>query len=115
MKTEQQRIAIAQAMGWTDCEYVQQIGLCKGRAPDECIMQEIPEYLVDLNAIHEAEKILWEMDWGHRYIFNDHLANVLKGRSVNRNEWDAEILLDATAENRAEAFLKTLELWEEQQ
>jgi hypothetical protein len=72
-----------------------------------------PNYPHDLNAMHEAKQALWKKDWGYRYIFNDHLANIIKGRIVNRNEWDAETLLDATAEQQAEAFLKTLNLWEE--
>ena len=71
----------------------------------------IPDYLNDLNAMHEAEQILWGMGWSNRYAFNDNLANTLKGRTVNRNEWDAETLLDATAAQRAEAFLRTLNLW----
>ena len=65
-----------------------------------------------LNAMHEAEQILWRMDWSHRYAFNDHLANTIRGRTVNRNEWNAETLLDATAAQRAEAFLRTINKWE---
>jgi hypothetical protein len=74
-------------------------------------LYRIPNYLNDLNAMHEAEKMLWGMDWSNRYTFNDNLANILKGRTVNRNEWDAETLLDATAAQRAEAFLRTIDKW----
>ena len=82
-----------------------------GKHPTEPWGDFIPDYLNDLNAMHEAEKMLWGMDWSNRYAFNDNLANTLKGRTVNRNEWDAETLLDATAAQRAEAFLRTLDLW----
>ena len=101
MKPEQQRIAIAEACGikdpWRGCYWAQGVG----------------DYLNDLNAMHEAKKVLWEMDWGNREIFNDHLANIIKGRKVNRNDWDRETLLDATAEQEAEAFLRTINKWEE--
>jgi hypothetical protein len=106
MKPEQQRIAIAEA-----CHSV----FTKG-TDGEWYFNSPYEGLVifdlnDLNAMHEAEKVLWEMDWSFRSIFNDHLANIIKRRKVNRNEWDAETLLDATASQRAEAFLKTIGKW----
>jgi hypothetical protein len=113
MNKEQQRIAIAEACGWklvTDNpEYEPYWEDPKGNmvAVNNGV-HRLPNYLNDLNAMHEAEKVLWEMDWSFRSIFNDHLANIIKRRKVNRNEWDAETLLDATAAQRAEAFVKTL-------
>jgi hypothetical protein len=99
MKPEQQRIAIAEACGW---------GVFANTRPTD-----LPDYCSDLNAMHEAEKVFWQIDWSYRSIFNDHLANIIKKREVNRNEWNAETLLDATAAQRAEAFLRTINKWEE--
>jgi hypothetical protein len=118
------RIAIAEACGWTR-EYAdvptwnaslnsyqggyEPVKTLLFRKEEKCfVVENLPDYLSDLNAMHEAEKVLWEMDWSFRSIFNDHLANIIKKRKVNRNEWDAETLLDATAAQRAEAFVKTL-------
>ena len=113
MTPEQQRIAIAEACGFIydkicDCWRKDRLAYFIG---DPSHFLQIPDYLNDLNAMHEAEQILWGMGWSNRYAFNDNLANTLKGRTVNRNEWDAETLLDATAAQRAEAFLRTLDLW----
>jgi len=56
MKPEQQRIAIATACGWTQCEYVESIGLAKGFPPlnnppsygtYENGMAQLPDYLND--------------------------------------------------------------------
>jgi len=56
------------------------------------------DYLNDLNAMHEAEKVLTAKQKG-RYA---HLLTGSCGRA-----WDA------TATQRAQAFLKTLGLWKE--
>ena len=108
MSPDSQRIAIAEA-----CGIVSKDKWGSLYKTPRGILRDCPDYLADLNAMHEAEQILWRMDWSHRYAFNDHLANTIRGRTVNRNEWDAETLLDATAEKRAEAFLKTIGKWEE--
>jgi hypothetical protein len=117
MTPEQQRVAIAEACGWTNVaprivKNVKHQGdnILVGTWSDN---GWIPDYLNDLNAMHDAEQMLWRVDWSHRYVFNDHLANTIKGRPVNRNEWDAETLLDATAAQRAEAFLRTIGKWKE--
>ncbi len=64
-----------------------------------CHMSNIPDYLGDLNAMHEAEKALTgEQSWQY--------VQLLSGYS---NEgWCA------TAAQRAEAFLRTLGLWVEE-
>jgi hypothetical protein len=116
MKPEQQRIKIAEACGYIrndelDCwEKSNRYYFSCG----DSRLAQLPDYLNDLNAMHEAKQVLWKNDWGYRCIFNDHLASIIKGRIVNRNEWDAETLLDATSGQQAEASLKTLGLWEEE-
>lgn len=126
MNKEQQRIKIAEACGLfrimplrrtvrkgTPDPNGVKLWYCDEHHGGAASYLEVPNYLYDLNAMHEAKQLLWKMDWGYRYIFNDNLANIIKGRIVNRNEWDAETLLDATAEQQAESFLRTLNLWEE--
>lgn len=64
MKPEAQRIAIAEACGWvTDCGYENSLkdNVFYGSCPDQNIKwQKCPDYLNDLNAMHEAEKVLDE-------------------------------------------------------
>ena len=112
MNPDKQRIAIAEA-----CGYTQGIGMhgLEWWTDSEGVHDEPPNYPHNLNAMHEAERVLWEMDWSFRTIFNDHLANIIKRRKVNRNEWDAETLLDSTAAQRAEALLRTIGKWEDEQ
>ena len=115
MTPEQQRIAIAQSCGYKDVATRMTEGTIRVTTgfKHHTFDEEIPDYLNDLNAMHEAEKTLWEIDWNNRHVFNDNLANTLKGRTVNRNEWDAETLLDSTAAQRAEAFIRTTGKWVE--
>jgi hypothetical protein len=126
MKPEKQRIKIAEACGLFRIMPLRRttrkgkpdpngvrLWYCEEHHGGAATYAEVPNYPEDLNAMHEAKQALWKKDWGYRYIFNDHLANIIKGRIVNRNEWDVETLLDATAEQQAEAFLRTLNLWEE--
>ena len=61
----------------------------------------IPSYTSDLNAMHEAEKVLTrDQVW--------HYEKLLEDRTGLR--WEA---IHSTAAHRAEAFLRTLGLWEE--
>jgi len=121
MKPEQQRIAIAEACGWTQCEYVESIGLAKGFPPlnnppsygtYENGMAQLPDYLNDLNAMHEAEQTLWQKDWTSRHDFVDKLARILSPTHGHHQQAGLD-LLDATASERAEAFLRTMNKWKE--
>lgn len=62
---------------------------------------DLPDYLNDLNAMHEAEKVL-HLEIG--------LWGGYCGFLVKDNTWFSAV--GATASQRAEAFLKTLNLWE---
>lgn len=55
-----------------------------------------------LNAMHEAEKQVWGRDWGEYY---RELCSVCK------NPYADERAIFATAAQRAEAFLRILNLW----
>lgn len=63
-----------------------------------------PDYCKDLNAIHEAEKITLKNNallW-HRY-----------ASFLDRDYCNQPYTIGSTAWQRAEAFLKTLNLWKE--
>ena len=116
MSPEAQRIAIAKACGEINPRFTESGACIASTATADGIewgTHGVANYLNDLNAMRDAEQQLWEMDWSFRTIFNDHLANIIKRRKVNRNEWDAETLLDSTSAQRAEALLRTLNLWQE--
>lgn len=101
MSPEAQRIAIAEAVGFPT------FGI--GHSADS--QSYLPNYLHDLNAMHEAEQGLWHKDWLARDTFIDHLSRILNPWHGYRAQRGTD-LLDATAAQRAEAFLKTIGKWE---
>ena len=119
MTPEQQRIKIAEACGWTwkqgahadflwhDSSNIAHSSVCKERSPLGCIA-DLPDYLNDLNAMHEAEKVLLGMcdNDPQADLWISYLANLVLAAPCCLRE-------HATAAQRAEAFLKTLDLWEE--
>ena len=109
MKPEAQRIAIAEACGWTSAINSKSRGGIYGLAPHESFlgMTTVPGYLNDLNAMHEAIESLSyqdQVEWVYK------LGEVLGFR--NRNEWTEISMIQATAAQRAEAFLRTIGKWE---
>ena len=109
MNPEEQRIAIAKACGWEVREIIYNNGtakswVSKGKEP-------IPDYLEDLNAMHEAVKQL-----PIKSNFAYHLRRVMGMPEYPTEEqvthWST-MAINATAAQRAEAFLKTLNLWED--
>ena len=105
MTPEQQRIAIAVACGYKDVAIRLTEGTIKVMTGFKNFPfdEEVPDYLNDLNAMHDAEKILSptsEIEW------HNQLQNVC-GCS-----W--RVMIRATAAQRAEAFLRTLGRWEEE-
>ena len=106
MNTEQQRIAIAEACGW---QFIPEYCHGKDQPPEFTTVTPdgrhlcgyYPDYLNDLNAMHEAEKTL-DYNQMNRY------QNIELSRFVHTGTtW----ICSATAAQRAEAFLKTLNLW----
>jgi hypothetical protein len=81
MKPELQRIAIAEACG--------------------CTETPLPDYLNDLNAMHEAQKILTYAQGGEMTLWITRIHGDGYGPQ-----------LFATAAQRAEAFLRTIGKWE---
>jgi hypothetical protein len=111
MKPEAQRIAIAEACGWRDIQYPIMFSalmpIPAGIAPAETdrLFSTIPDYLNLLDAMHEAENALMKPGLAEWCDYTRHLRRIC-GISLY-----AEI--HATAAQRAEAFLKTLNLWTE--
>ena len=106
MTPEAQRIAIAEACGWRLWSSFN--GLW---APPNCVVEydtdayPLPDYLNDLNAMHEAEKTLTF----HQE--TDYIAHLMRQHKDNPMTQG----FMATAAQRAEAFLRTLNLWTDEQ
>jgi hypothetical protein len=66
------------------------------------------DYCTDLNAMHEAEEQMDEIDW---VFFMTELANLV--RLPKQAEVQIKRLVHSTARQRAEAFLRALGKWEE--
>jgi hypothetical protein len=109
MNPEAQRIAIAEACGWHSMDYKSALGIMGMKGPLRGFML-VPDYLNDLNAMHEAEKVLTEKQI-RSYAFT--LAQVLD--TAPTVDLDDQFLnIHATAAQRAEAFLRTVGKWKEE-
>jgi hypothetical protein len=99
MKPEKQRIAIAEACGFKWSEYSDELG--------QLVAEFTPNYLTDLNAMHEAEKVLTEKQ---RIAYSDCTYDIaLKAqKEIGKWRW-----ISLTAAQRAEAFLRTIGKWED--
>jgi hypothetical protein len=98
MTDKQINEAIAEACGW-------KLEKNYWLTPEGCeaFSWDIPDYCSDLNAMHEAEKVLVGRD-GEFCIYLTSFNLTLVGY---------EAAIHATARQRAEAFLRTLGKWEE--
>ena len=97
MTPEQQRVAIAEACGWKT-EYRDAVSS----------VTALPDYLNDLNAMHDAEKVLN----ADQMISMDYHLDVVVGNG--RQGLNCEYFLwSATAAQFAEAFLRTIGKWKE--
>ena len=114
MNPEQQRIAIAEACGWKNADHPDVMKFKQGwTMPEKWCMDpngelrfnhDRPNYLHDLNAMHEAEKTL--TDKAHEE-FRLNLYDVIGD--------DSRLIVSSTAAQRAEAFLCTIGKWKEVQ
>jgi hypothetical protein len=99
MSPAKQRIAIAKACGWTEESWrLSAIGWLFADA--------VPDYLNDLNAMHEAENSLTE---AQRIAYSDYLYDMASEHQINTGQWR---YLSMNAAQRAEAFLRTIGRWE---
>lgn len=113
MSPAKQRIAIAEACGWKIISHTatgnpywnDPNGVYRGGGSH----QPLPDYLHDLNAMHEVEAMLTTAGEWCRYV--DALAEIKSASDWREYGTDAFLLIRATAAQRAEAFLRTLNLW----
>jgi len=107
MTPQAQRIAIAEACGWKDVKNVatkRETPIIKGITPDGKWSAVIPDYINDLNVMHEAESLFFLQLVEKKHWLT--LSEVM-GNGLQVGHWHA------TAAQRAEAFLKTLGLWQD--
>jgi len=138
---EAQRIAIAEACGWklvekkfprthgtaTGYRYEKEDGAALSggglfgwgwAGSQQVASSHLPDYLNDLNAMHEAEKTLDSKPVDERSMYYDFLLLVTpgwppwlpSGEPPDSFEMDWKIVR-ATAAQRAEAFLRTIGKW----
>lgn len=100
MTDEQINAAIAKACGWRKEDGVY-VWTAHGI---DCTYPELWDWANDLNAMHQAEKVLTELQCA---FFRTHLRERLEAHPASRYIWHA------TARQRAEAFLRTLGKWRE--
>ena len=131
MSPEKQRIALAKAHGWTNIKIIPLPAPNKKHSGEAGVIVSgarhpswgfgscsVSDYLNDKNAMHEAKKVLW--DKGLMLEFVNQLIGIVcaaKGFRWDKVTADDHLILiaNATAEQEAEAFLRTLGLWEEEQ
>jgi hypothetical protein len=112
MTQEQQRIAIAEACGWknVDAGSGRVWGVTtrhKGTPSEFDVCVDVPNYPFDLNAMHDAEKMLTTDQFEqYRWILWDIC------KQVRVKDW-YRCYLSSTAAQRAEAFLRTIGKWKE--
>ena len=123
MSPEKQRIAIAEACGYTreikmvptweftdyngGGKYVEKETVGYTKEGKWILPENLPDYLGDLNAMHEAEKMMTKDQW------LSYPINVLQAAKDGSFVIDINMktVAHATAAQRAEAFLRTLDLW----
>ena len=124
MTNKQINIAIAEACGWNITDYGDESARPFGIPPaNENLtaarnwgyvngvgFYEIKDYCNDLNAMREAEQKMWGINEEFRAEFIYQLAKVINPTDGYRMQEGID-LLDATARQRAEALLKTINQW----
>lgn len=105
MTSEQQRTAIAKACGWK-VEQLASGWLWTHQDYSPRLNNGCPDYVNDLNAMRAAEHLLFSSKEPLWDAFVEHLYNI-----GYRGDSAAKYAIHATAAQRAEAFLRTLNLW----
>lgn len=123
MSPEAQRIAIAEACGykpypWFTGEFLMKQGnLGPPFWSKDGKDAYVPDYLNDLNATIEAEKVITDIRICEKFVLN--LLSIIKSGHLFGDTGLCELCvwycLQATAAQRAEAFLRTIGKWKEAQ
>jgi len=122
MKPEAQRIAIAEACIGFNLEAEKK--KWQTNDIDFLLHHDVPDYLNDLNAMHEAELMIECNFERSKYIralklvvlaapANQEMINRFDGAAA-RDSMELIALFYATAAQRSEAFLRTIGKWQEQ-
>ena len=112
MTQEQKLIKIAEACGWKPHPKDRFLVIPPNSPNSVQPWHTIPDYFRCLNAMHEAEKVLSDLNHGlfRRLLFTSYYNS--GGDSDRRTNDEAERWrVSATAAQRAEAFGLTLGLW----
>jgi hypothetical protein len=106
MNEQEQNIAIAESMGWTEIEDCTCTPRCKrGKKPDDKYSKwHLPSYTTDLNACHEFEETLSDSE------YEQYAERLIECGEVLNNP---RLTLSACAGDRCENYLKTKGLWKE--
>jgi len=115
MTDEQINAAIAEACGWTEIRNsVYRHHKPWGHPPlNHDRIKLLPDYCADLNAMHEAEKVLMQ---NNNWRIGEYEARLFSsvGEMNNVSSWrGVSLCFHATARQRAEAFLRTLGKWDQ--
>lgn len=106
MSPKAQRVAIAETCGWTQVTASGPYGVLIGlhATAGDC---RILDYLNDLNAMHEAEKVLSTAE--QQSAFKGYLCSAIHSL-CGTGDFS---YIHATAVQRAEAFLRTVGKWDD--
>lgn len=106
----EQRMAVARLSGWK--EVARRQGMLSGIPPRTRYISFIPEYHENLSAIHAAEKYL---TYEQAELYEEELTDICKkANELEENPLPGKFaVIHAPAHLRVEAFLKTLDSWEE--
>lgn len=123
MNAESQQIAIAEACGYTreikmvptwkltdyngGGEYAKKETVGYTKKEKWILPENLPNYLNDLNAMHEAEEVMTKDQW---LLYPINILQVAKDGTFVI-DINMKTVAHATAAQRAEAFLRTLNLW----
>lgn len=105
MTDEQINIAIAESLGWKQCQHCATHGLKAWRYPtDDGCTDTLPNYTADLNACHELEKTV---------MLNSHTRLNYLSWLGWENDYASTVFacVHSTASQRCEAYLRAIGKW----
>jgi hypothetical protein len=117
MDKHKQRMAIAEACGYKNARLLESQHVVIADCGLESLDYDkrrgfvyVVDYLNDLNAMHEAEEVLTAKQSSAYWCILQSIGKPWPEKGKGAMFWQST---HATAAQRAEAFLKTLQLWED--
>lgn len=115
---EKQNTSIAKACGWTEigwqysaCYGYKTDAVLSGKPPGKPYVQAIPDYFTDVNAMQEAVKSL-TYEQAEEFVLQLFIIVVNEIEQMDNPPPIRFAEINATAEQRAEALLSTLQMYE---